>query len=45
MGVIFGAGMNAFVFAKLSSLLWNLIVADILLAIVFGIGSIVWRAV
>ncbi|MCU6496640.1 hypothetical protein LPN04_02395 [Rugamonas sp. A1-17] len=44
-GVIVGAGMSAYVFAKLSNLLWNLILMAILAAIVFGIGSAIWRAV
>lgn len=44
-GIIASAGMSAYTFAKLSNLLWNVILAAIFIALVFGIGSLVWRVV
>ncbi len=44
-GVILGAGLGAYALAKLSNLIWNLILIAILVAVVFGIGSLIWRTV
>lgn len=45
VSVIIGAGMSAYVFAKLSNLIWNLVLMTIFITVVFVIGSAIWRAV
>lgn len=42
--VIMGAGIGAYVLAKLSDLLWNLIVIAMFVTLVGSIGSCIWRA-
>ncbi|NMV39655.1 hypothetical protein [Ralstonia insidiosa] len=43
--VIAGGGMLAFVLARLANLIWNIILTIVLLLVVWGIGSMIWRAV
>lgn len=44
-GILLGAGTGAFALARFADLLWNLILTIITIAIVFGIGAAIWRAV
>jgi hypothetical protein len=44
-GVILGSGIGAYVLAKLSNLIWNLILIAMLVTAVVLIGSVIWRAV
>jgi hypothetical protein len=43
--VVVGAGGTSYVLAKLADLIWNIILAVVLLAIVYGIGVLIWKAV
>ncbi len=43
--VVVGAGGSAYVLAKLADLLWNIILMLVLLGVLYGIGSLIWKAV
>lgn len=43
--VIAGGGTLAFVLARLANLIWNIILTIVLLLVVWGIGSMIWKAV
>ena len=43
--VIVGGGGLAYVLAKFADLLWNIILTLVLLAVLWGIGSWLWKAV
>jgi hypothetical protein len=43
--VIAGGGVSAYVLAKLADLIWNVFLALVALAIVWGIGTLIWNAV
>lgn len=43
--VIAGAGGLAYVLAKFADLIWNIILSLVLLAVLWGIGSWIWKAV
>lgn len=42
--IIGGATIGAFTFSKLANIIWNVLLACIGLAVLYGIGSIVWNA-
>lgn len=42
--VIAGAGGLAYVLAKFADLIWNIILSLVLLAVLWGIGSWLWKA-
>ncbi len=44
-GIILGAVTGAYALAKYADLIWNLILTAIMVAIVFGIGAAIWKAV
>ncbi len=45
-GLLFvGAGGAAYVLAKLADLIWNVIIAIILISILYGIASLLWKAI
>ncbi|MDF1486609.1 hypothetical protein PY257_15730 [Ramlibacter sp. H39-3-26] len=43
--VIAGGGTLAYVLAKFADLIWNIILTIVLLAVLWGIGSMIWKAV
>ena len=43
--VVVGAGGSAYVLAKLADLIWNIILTLVLLGVLYGIGSLIWKAV
>ncbi|NJD08536.1 MAG: hypothetical protein FIA97_18860 [Methylococcaceae bacterium] len=43
--VIVGAGGAAYALARLANLIWNLILTLMLLGVLYGIGSLIWKAV
>src|SRR6218665_1069959 len=43
--VIAGAGGLAYILAKFADLIWNIILSLVLLAVLWGIGSWIWKAV
>lgn len=43
--VVVGAGGSAYVLAKLAGLIWNIILTLVLLGVLYGIGSLIWKAV
>ena len=43
--VIAGGGPLAYVPAKFADLIWNIILTIVLLAVLWGIGSMIWKAV
>jgi len=43
--VIAGAGGLAYVLARFADLIWNIILGLVLLAVLWGIGSWIWKAV
>lgn len=43
--VIVGGGGLAYVLAKFADLLWNIILTLFLLALLWGLGSVLWKAV
>lgn len=45
VGVLLGSGAGAFVFHQLANILWNLIRVGLVLAVVFIVGVMIWRAV
>jgi hypothetical protein len=44
-GVVVGAGVGAFILAKLADIIWGLIMTVVLLGIIYGIGTLVWHTV
>lgn len=42
--VIAGGGVLAVVLAKFADLIWNILLTLILVGVVWGIGSVIWRA-
>ena len=43
--VVVGAGGSAYVLAKLADLICNIILTLVLLGVLYGIGSLIWKAV
>jgi cation transport ATPase len=43
--VLASAGVLAFVLAKWADLIWNIVLSMLLLAVLWGIGSWIWRVV
>ena len=43
--VIAGGGTLAFVLARFANLIWNIILTIVLLLVVWGIGSLIWKTV
>ena len=43
--VVVGAGGAAYVLAKLADLIWSIILTLVLLGILYGIGSWIWKVV
>lgn len=43
--IIAGAGVAGFMLAKFADLIWNIILTLLLIAVIYGVGSAIWRAV
>lgn len=44
-GVILGAVFGAYVLAKFADFIWNILLFVVGMSILFGIGSVIWKAI